>query len=307
MKRAIITGADGFIGRNLVKEMLREKYHVYAIVMDVENAKSVLGEDEHIHYYACNMNNYQLLSQYPELKEIPLLFHFAWAGVSDHMCINYEVQLNNVKCTCDLQYVAKELGIKRIVFADSIMEYEHLKAVDCGIYKLPLRNTYHISKIAARNMLQLRCANDNIDFIPVLISNVYGVGENSPRLINTAIRSLLKNEHMSFSPGEQLYDFIYISDAVRAIRLSGEKGINNKIYYIGNDVQRPLKEYLIRMRDVINPTMELGMGELQFSGCSLDYTEFDTMGIFRDFGFVIDIPFEDGVKMTANWIRENEM
>lgn len=303
-KKAIVTGADGFIGRNIVKELLNNDYLVYAIVLNTVEAKAIIGNHAQLHYLECDMNHYKNLQKCDELQNIPMLFHFAWEGVSDNKSSDYMVQLNNARCSCELQTVASNLGIKRLVFASSIMEYEHIKAVEHEEYNLPLRNTYHIIKSTTRNLLQLRCSNMNMEFIPVIISNVYGIGENSPRLINTTIRNLLQGRHMSFTSGEQLYDFIYIDDAARAIRLSAENGKNNKIYYIGNKQQRPLKEFLYELRDAVAPNMNLGVGEIEFQGISLDYTEFDTCGIFEDFEFTPRFSFSEGIKMTSEWMRK---
>lgn len=306
MKKVIITGANGFIGCNLVQEMLKNNYYVYAIVRDKSLAKQKIKMDSRIYLIECDMNYYEKLLDYPELKNISIILHFAWAGVSDKYSMDYITQLNNVKCACDLQKVATQLGIKRFVFADSIMEYEHLKAFEKGFYQVSMRNTYHVAKMAARNLLQLRAANTNMEFIPIVISNIYGIGENSPRLINTAIRNLLMHKHMRFTSGEQLYDFIYISDAVRAIRMVAEKGENNKLYYIGNEEQRTLKSFLFEMRDTIAPDMELGIGEKELQGVFLDYNEIDTKGIFEDFHFKPQYTFKQGIQLTAQWIAIEE-
>lgn len=303
MKKAIITGADGFIGSNLVKELISENYDVYAVVMSINEAEKKLGHDSHIYYIECDMNSYNNLLMHKELEKSDYLFHFAWAGVSDKSNSDYRTQINNVKCSCDLQIIADKLKIKRIIFADSIMEFEHIKAVENGYYNLPLRNTYHISKYSARNYVQLMCNNSGMEFISVLISNVYGVGEDSPRLINTAIKSLLEHRHMSFTSAEQMYDFIYITDAVKAIRLAAEKGYPNKIYYIGSERPRPLIEYLCTMRDVISPDAALGIGEIAFSGVTLTYKEFDITALKNDTGFIPKISFEEGIKKTAEWME----
>lgn len=304
MKKAIITGADGFIGCHLVQELLDHNYEVYAIVLNVLRAKKKMKMHQKLHFIECDMNQYETLLKYSELKHAFVLFHFAWAGVSDQHSMDYVTQLNNVKCACDLQKVSVQLEIKRFVFADSIMEYEHLKAFEAGYYRVSMRNTYHVAKITARNLIQLRAANMEMEFIPVVISNVYGVGESSPRLINQTIRTLLAHKHMSFTKGEQMYDFIYISDAVHAIRLAAEKGENNKLYYIGNKEQQPLKIFLFTIRDMIAPDMELGIGEIEQKGISLTYNEIDTKGIFEDFQFEPQYTFEQGIRKTAQWIAD---
>lgn len=303
MKKALVTGAGGFLGQNLVRELLEQDYEVFAVLRDPHRFPL---KHENLHVIVCGMEQYETLSGHQELRGIPVLFHLAWAGVSGPASADYALQLNNVKCACDLQTAAAQLGIRRFAFADSIMELEHTKAMASGCCQLPLRHTYHVAKLTARELLQLRCANAGMAFVPLLISNVYGPGENSPRLVNTAIRALLAREHMSFTPSEQLYDFIYITDAVRAMALAGERGTPNRLCYIGSPEPRPLKDFLTEMRDELAPGFPLGIGELPFSGVSLDYTEFDTKLLYRDLGFRQEVPFRRGVRMTADRIAEKE-
>ena len=212
MKRALVTGAAGFLGRNLVQELLRQDYEVFALLREPDRFPM---KHENLHLIACGMDEYASLGNREELRGVRVLFHLAWAGVSGPDSTDYALQLNNIKCACDLQTAAQALGIPCFAFADSIMEFEYQKAFDAGHFLLGLRSTYAVAKRTARELLQLRCANAGMTFVPLLISNVYGPGENSPRLVNTAIRALLAREHMSFTPSEQLYDFIYITDAVR--------------------------------------------------------------------------------------------
>lgn len=303
MKKVLVTGAGGFLGQNLVRELLEQGDEVFAVLRDIRRFPL---KHENLHVIVCGMEEYETLAGRKELRDIPIVFHLAWAGVSGPGSTDYALQLNNVKCACDLQTAAAQLGIRRFAFADSIMELEHTKAMASGCCRLPLRHTYHVAKLTARELLQLRCANAGMEFVPLLISNVYGPGENSPRLINTAIRALLAREHMSFTPSEQLYDFIYITDAVRAMALAGERGTPNRLCYIGSPEPRPLKDFLTEMRDELAPGFPLGIGELPFSGVSLDYTEFDTKLLYRDLGFRQEVPFRRGVRMTADRIAEKE-
>lgn len=146
--------------------------------------------------------------------------------------------------------------------------------------------------------------NLGLDFVCTTISNVYGVGEISERLINTTIIKLLKKEKTSFTEGNQLYDFIYIDDVVRAFILIGEYGKPFKNYYIGNKKPQLLKEFLVKIRDCIDTNIELGLGEIPFNGISLNYTEFSTLGLYEDFNFKTTVNFEDGIKKTAEWLRK---
>ena len=70
-----------------------------------------------------------------------------------------------------------------------------------------------------------------------------------------------------------MWDFLYVGEVVRAIRFVAENGISGKVYGIGSGTYRTLKEYIVKIRDIINPDLELGIGcipsmsELTFSSC----------------------------------------
>ena len=116
---------------------------------------------------------------------------------------------------------------------------------------------------------------------------------------------MLNGEHCAFSSGEQLYDFIYVTDAAIMFVMLGEKSVSNRTYYIGNQEQKPLKDYIIELRDCVSPNLEIGIGELTSSGISLQYNEFDVNTIERETGYIPQIAFNEGIKKTIKWIMEN--
>ena len=215
-----------------------------------------------------------------------------------------EVQLKNVQYSCDTVRTAAAIGCKRFVFASSIMEYEIEAAMETE--KIPGINTLYCSaKVAANYMERTLAGSLGMNYIRAVISNIYGPGEVSPRLVNTSLRNMLSGEHCSFSPGNQLYDFIYITDAARAFMAIGEKGASNRTYYIGSLHPRPLKDFLLEMRDCVDPSLEIGLGDIPFNGISLTYDEFDIDAVRRDTGVVPEVTFREGIKQTIQWIKES--
>lgn len=144
---------------------------------------------------------------------------------------------------------------------------------------------------------------NGVEFIPVIITNIYGVGEKSARLIYTSIKKLLTGEHCSFTEGYQTYDFIYITDAIASIIEVSEKGKAFNRYYIGSGEPKALREFLFRMRNIVAPETEMGFGEIPFNGVSVNYDQFDMKQIEKDTGYINQIPFEKGIAMTAGYIR----
>ena len=145
--------------------------------------------------------------------------------------------------------------------------------------------------------------NNGIEFIPVIITNIYGVGEKSARMIYTSVNKLVHKEHCSFTNGYQTYDFIYITDAINSILAVADKGKAFNRYYIGSGEPKPLREFLLEMRDVVDPEAEIGLGDIPFKGIDISYDQFDLHKVEKDTGYKNKVSFAKGIKLTANWIR----
>lgn len=303
MKKAVVTGANGFIGTALCRELTSQGIEVLAVVRGEEADTEGIRELPGLHMVYCDLKEFKNLGKVISDRDVDVLYHLAWVGTAGPLRGDYEVQMNNVRYTCDTVKACQEMKCKRFVFASSIMEYEIDTLMKSDM--APGINTlYSSGKVAADYFARTVADNMGITYIRAVISNIYGPGETSPRLINTSLRKLLNREHCAFSAGEQMYDFIYITDAAKAFVAVGERGGADKTYYIGSLSPRPLKEFLCVMRDQVNPAIEIGLGELPFEGVSLTYKEFDIEAVKKDTGFVPEIDFAAGIRNTIKWLKE---
>lgn len=298
MKKAIVTGANGFVGTAVCKELSERGVEVIAVV---RHPDEVISSIARIVY--SDLSDFRKLAELIPDRDIDVLYHFAWVGSAGSLRGDADVQMRNVQYTCDTIKVCAELCCKRFVFASSIMEYE-IEAIMSTEATPGINTLYCSAKVAADYMARTIAGSLGVDYIRAVISNIYGPGELSPRLINTSIRKMLKGERCAFSAGEQLYDFIYVTDAAKTFEAIGEKGISNRTYYIGSQNPRPLKEFLRELRDCVDPSIEIGLGEIPFNGVSLTYKEFDINAVKNDTGYVPETTFSDGIKNTVAWIQE---
>ena len=300
MKNIIVTGASGFIGTTLVNELLRREYKIVAI--DRRFSDDFLNNPNITCIDATDKNVFDLKKEIPA-EEYDCFFHLAWAATSGPGRADYIVQLDNVKMACDYVKLCSEIGCKRVVYASSINEmetYEYLQSDDiepAGGY------IYGTGKLAAHLMGETVAKLNGVEFIPVIITNIYGVGERSARMIYTSLVKLINGERASFTAGYQTYDFIYITDAINSIVEVAEKGKAFNRYYIGSGEPKPLREYLLEMRDIVAPGVELGLGDFEFKGIDISYDQFKLKKVEEDTGYKNQVPFAQGIKMTADWIR----
>ena len=303
MKKAIVTGANGFVGTAVCKELSENGIEVIAIVRSSDENISQIADLAGIRIIYCDLSNFADLPEIIPDRDIDVFYHFAWVGSAGQLRGDIDVQLNNVNFTCETVISCSQMRCKRFVFASSIMEYE-IEATMATEATPNINTLYCSAKMAADYMARTIAGNLGVDYIRAVISNIYGPGEISPRLINTSIRKMLKNEHCSFSAGDQLYDFIYITDAAKIFLAIGENGKSNKTYYIGSSEPKPLKIFLSELRDCVDPNIKIGLGEMTFNGISLTYKEFDVNAVKDDTGFIPKVSFKEGIANTIEWIKE---
>lgn len=302
--KVVVTGATGFVGKYLIDELLRQKDEVTVIVRDIrhipeswKNKVSVIEE---------SMEHFSKLESvdFP-WEEADLFFHLGWEGTAGERRADVALQLQNIMNTYNAVELAGRLRCKRFINTGSIMEYEAMQYIPTE-NALPGKGyIYSTAKMSADFIAKTAAINKQIEYINALISNIYGSGEKSERFINTTVRKMLKNERIPLTQGVQLYDFIYITDAVKEIILAGKYGEKNSVYYIGNKEPRTLKSFVLQMKEILNSDSELLFGKIPYRGAMLTYQEFDTKKISQ-LGFYPEITFEQGITFLKKWILEGE-
>lgn len=301
MKKAIVTGGMGFIGSWLVREL--HKQGVYVIVVDKYISDRV--DDDTTRYIRCELSEFNKLPELIPDRDIDIVFHLAWQGVADADAGNYKVQFANAQAAVDLIDIIKQMQIPSFLGAGSLHEIEGKIEMDAGQPISNRRFAYKAAKYAAHCFAKAKAGENGIRFLWPIITNTYGYGDRSNRLINYFIRSVQNGEPPALSAGLQTYDFVYISDLVHALYLIGEKGIDGKDYMIGSGDLRPLRSWLEEAGRLINPNVPLGFGKIVSNVVSVPEHSFNYESLFADTGFAPEISFAEGVKLTAEWLKQN--
>lgn len=305
MRTVIITGANGFIGTWLVKKMVQEGHNVIAVIKDEQEKIIEIENIEGVTIVYCDMKNISQLKSMVEDMEIDTFYHLAWIGTSGELRANYELQLLNAKYTCDAVHAAYDIGCKRFVGAGSLAEYDCLNYSPLDGATPNVTANYAVAKIAAEYMSKAECSKLGIEHVWGIFSNIYGVGNKTNNFVNFASKLMLEGKRASFTDGMQNYDFVYISDFIEGLYLLGKYGKTNYSYFIGSGKSRTMKEYIIAIRDAISDDIELFFGEIPFNGVSLNKEQLSCDKLMKDTGYMPKIDFEEGIKMTVGWLRND--
>lgn len=302
-KTAIVTGANGFVGSATTRELIAHGYKVYATDREGCNDRIPVDSPSCV-FVPCELANMEGLASAIPYGEADVMFHFAWAGSAGPMRADPRVQLQNAQWTIDALTLAHTFGCRRFVCAGSIMEHETIAAGYAQGNRPGLGYVYGSGKLVAHTMCMCIAAKLGIDLVWGEITNAYGVGERSERLVNLTIRKCIRKEIPQFTAATQNYDFVYIDDIARAFRLIGEKGRPFHEYLIGSSSARPLKDFLMEMKRAIAPDLDFVFGEIPFTGVDLPLSKFDCSQTERDTGFRASVGFAEGCRRTWAWWKE---
>ncbi|MGI6377805.1 MAG: NAD-dependent epimerase/dehydratase family protein [Bacilli bacterium] len=292
--KAIVTGANGFVGSSLIKKLIANNIEVLAI--DISFANSKLPKSDLIFKKEVSIENIQELAQEMNNRDYEFFYHFAWVGVNGPDKGNIDVQLQNIKMALLCAKVAKKLDCKKFLCAGTIAERNieslpNLKKAGPGMF-------YGSAKHATHLLLETYCKNVGLNFIWMQFSNIYGPNNKTGNLISYTISQLQKNETASFGPARQPYDFIFVDDLIEAVYRLGIKETKQNFYFIGSGTPMILADYLIKVGYVFGKPELIKIGEKEDDGIKYSFNMLDNTNLVNDIGNYISGSFDELIHFT---------
>ena len=234
MKYAV-TGGAGFIGSNLVKNLVERGNEI--IVIDNLNTgkkKNVKKNLKKINFSEVDIRDFSTIEDI--MKNVDGIFHeAALASVQDSFIIPDKFFDVNVKGTENIFKIGKKLGIK-VVYASSSSVYGNPISIPIkeNDDKNPI-NPYAKTKLENDKMAE-KYAKNGLKVIGLRYFNVFGPGQSKEYA--GVIKLFLERIQQGLSPlingdGLQVRDFVYVDDVVNANMLAMESNIDGKFFNIG--------------------------------------------------------------------------
>ena len=302
MKKAVVTGSGGFIGRSLTSYLLERGYEVFAVTRDPMRLEDEI-KAPFLRPIGAELASYDSLVE--KIPHADIFYHFAWDGVWGERSLDYALQVENIKAACTALTQAVGMGCKKFVLAGSVSELEIREHLDRNVCRPRAANIYAAAKLTAEMMCKTLAVQNGIELNVGLLANTFGPGDRSRRSTNVILRKFLNGEAPALVKGEGLNDWLFIKDAVRLIEAMGERGKNMKTYYIGHTELWPLRKTIERVRDVIAPGLKLEFGTMPDSFLT-DYSYISICDLYTDTGCKAGYNFEQAIRETAEWVNTLE-
>lgn len=305
MKKAVVTGPTGLIGKALIDKLISENIEVFAVCRPNSKRINTISNNHFVNIIQCDMDNFA------ELKNIigtncDVFFNLAWEGTySRQNSFDMYLQTQNIKYSLDAVQAAKDLACEVFIGAGSQAEYGIKSDIMRPDTYLEPVSGYGMAKLCAGQMTRYQCQQAGIRHIWPRILSIYGVGDGKQTLISSAIHSMLAGEKLSMTAGEQLWDYLYAGDVADALFAMAKKGKDGAVYVVGSGQVRPLKEYINIIRDLIDPNLEIGFGDIPYFKDQVMHLEADITSLTNDTGWKPKTSFEDGIKMLIEYHRNS--
>lgn len=297
MKKAIVTGANGFIGSSLIRKLIEKGIDVVAV--DLSFAASRLPVSTQITIIEAGVD-VSLIDKLPA-EEYDAFYHLAWRGVNGAEKADPTVQLSNIQMAVDCANICKQLDVKKYLCAGTVAEN--------ATFSLPLLSQtsggmmYGVAKHACNLIVEDYCKNIGLPFVWMQFSNIYGVGNKTGNLVSYTLGELMAGKEATFGPAQQPYDFIYVDDLIEAIYRLGSNDTPKAFYYIGSGAPRKLSDYLLRIGELAGCADKVGIGVRADDGIKYTMEMFDNSDLVSAVGDYVVTTFDEGIVKTINWLK----
>lgn len=291
---AVVFGGTSFIGINLIERLILSGYDVVAVCRPkspkMKNLYSKFDSQiQYIEVDICSVDTY--LHNMDKIEKCDYLYLASWEGTSqrDDATANKRSADGLIQC---LQFILEKLQCKRVIQLGTQAEYGRPSRVVTENTICKPITEYGKEKLRFYDTASLICRNKDVPLIEYRIHSVYG--RNRGGLLDYVIAKLKTNETCYLNTNcSQMFDYIYIDDCIDALLL-GMQELPEGTYNISSGNQFTLKEYLEKIRIIVNPNCSIVYGT-QKDDVSPDFF-YDSSKIRHITGWRPKYSFENGIK-----------
>jgi UDP-glucuronate decarboxylase len=296
--KVFITGASGFIGSHLTRALLAAGHDVLILSRPHDNPWRIKDIIHQISIVSGTMQEIQNIEQQLCSWQPQACVHLAWY-TEPGKYLNSKENLVSLQDSLSLLQILSNCGCQQFVGAGTCAEYEMKSELLLETDRTKPETLYAASKSSFQVIGEQEAAQMGLRFAWGRIFYLYGSYEDVRRLIPSTILSLQKGQYFSASPGEQIRDYLHVTDVANAFLTLVEQQAAG-IYNICSAEPVTIRFIL----ETISGLM--GQPELIKHG-ALPYREWEPMFIcgnndrLKTIGWNARVELRLGLKDTINW------
>lgn len=300
----LVTGAGGFIGRNLMRALLSERTDVTGTVRHLTRA---LPEEFNISNFATgDLSDTRFRRYLFENFKPATVIHAASYGNSPHHKDIAKIYETNLVTSTLLVDEALRAEVGAFINLGTSSEYGWNSSAPAEDTTCAPNSHYAVAKRAFTEVLQKMFRESGFPAITLRLYSVYGPFENSERLIPKALVSAHGGDLVKFANRDISRDFVFVDDVIAAIAIAAQKAPNpesSRIFNIGTGVKTTLEDFAMVLRETFDLSEAPHFGAYQPRAWDLTDWVSNPELAARELGWSATISLPDGLKATSEWLR----
>ncbi|MCH8033740.1 MAG: SDR family oxidoreductase [Bacteroidetes bacterium] len=302
----LVTGGAGFIGSNIVEELLKQGHSVRVLDNFSTGKRENLKEfNSDIELLEGDIRSYHIVRQ--AVSEIEVILHQA-ALPSVPRSINDPITTNdvNVMGTLNILDAAKDVGVNRIVYASSSSVYGDNPALPKREDMLPNPlSPYAVSKLAGEKYCQVFSKLYGIEIVVLRYFNVFGPRQDPNSQYSAVIPKFIKlmsndKRPTIYGDGTQSRDFTYVANVVEGNLLAATKDIESGLVMnCACHGQVTLNELVEQINKLLNKNIEPIYGDVRPGDIKHSFASIELIQKYLNFDPTVN--FIEGLSKTKDY------
>ncbi len=290
--KVLLTGAGGFIGSHVARELVRRKHEVHALVRPESDLWRVSDIESSLHIIHGDLVAPTFILQ-------PAAFdccvHLAWyvePGKYLHAAENKDWVVASLR----LVEMLKEVGCRRFVATGTCLEYATSDPPQGESTSTSPSTPYVRAKLELFGALQ----SIGIDIAWLRFFYQYGPAEDPRRLVPAVINSLLRNQEMKLVPGDRVRDYLHIEDVASAVGAVADSKLTGAVN-IGSGIPVTVREIALKIGEEFRRVDLLKFGAQPYAADEPHDLLADITKLREGTGWKPRYNLEGGLRQTIEW------
>ncbi len=247
MENILIIGGSGFVGINVVKNLLISNHNLFILSRHevIEEFRGIAN----IKFFKGKINQIDFIKKIINENKIKIILHLATNLIPASSKQEFDYEMYNIILpTFKLIEFISSNGLKIIFFSSGGTVYGNANKKIIENHSLDPINFYGFSKLLIENYIKFISNQNNLRYVILRPSNIYGKYQklNSKKgFISVALSKLLSDEPIEiWGDGQTIRDYIYVEDIANVVEIIISNNIENKIFNVGCGVGHSLLQVI---------------------------------------------------------------
>jgi dolichol-phosphate mannosyltransferase len=302
LTRALVTGAGGFVGANLVRRLLEEGNEVLALVRPGGDTWRLDGLDTSV--VATDLRDAEAVSRVFRSARPSWVFHLAAHGGYSWQADSAAILESTVLGTATVLESAARASVEAVVQAGSSSEYGPKAYPPTEDALLAPDSVYGVAKAAATHLGRHAASAWGLRTVTLRLYSVYGPFEDPRRFVPSLVTHALAGRLPALVAPETARDFVYVDDAVDAFVLAATgSGSSGSVYNVGSGRQTTIREAVETARQVFGVQEAPRWGSLEPRSWDTPVWVADVTRARVELAWRARTDLADGLRRTADWLQ----